>query len=131
MIDSVIDLSAYRVGAGRVSGGKGVLTYKPGPVAWAAHKSKAKVKLAWGPLGTAKTTWLCWRIFYKAQRAARYGLSLQALMVRDTYRNLADSTLQTFLYWFPEGQLTIKTHSDPVELKLWVPLFDQPGKGFW
>ena len=38
--------------------------------------------------------------------------------MRDTYRNLADSTLQTWLYWFREqGEIA---HSMPVDFKLYV-----------
>ena len=122
---------SYAQGAIKVENNKGALIYRPGPVASTAHASQAKLKLAWGPLGTAKTTWLCWRIYYVAQRAALHGLSIRALLARDTYRNLVDSTLQTFLYWFPEGVLSYKEHSDPVDLKLWTPLPDDPLKGIW
>ena len=94
------------------------IRYIPGPVAYQAHAADKRVKLAWGPLGTAKTTWLCWRIYYKAEVAAKAGYSLRALLLRDTYRNLLDSTLQTFLYWFPEGALCYYAHSDPIEIKL-------------
>lgn len=94
------------------------IRYIPGPVAYQAHAADKRVKLVWGPLGTAKTTWLCWRIYLKAEVAARHGYSLRALLLRDTYRNLIDSTLQTFLYWFPEGVTCYYAHSDPIEIKL-------------
>lgn len=100
------------------------VSYYCGPVAKEAHESQARIKLAWGPLGTAKTSWLCWRVFFKAMIAADAGYSLRALLVRDTYRNLADSTLQTFLYWFPESNgapgLGKKAQSQPVDFKLFV-----------
>jgi len=96
------------------------IKYHPGPVAQAAHLSMAMVKLAWGPLGTAKTTWLCWRFLYLAQMAADAGISLEGLIVRDTYRNLADSTLKTFLSWFPEGMCGYKSKSEPCDYQLWV-----------
>lgn len=121
----------YSQGAIKVKGGKGVIHYLPGPIATAAHRSTARVKLAWGPLGTAKTSWLCWRLFAIGQRAAAHGLSMRAILARDTYRNLVDSTLQTFLYWFPEGVLSVKEHSDPVDIKLWTPLKTDPNKGMW
>ena len=94
------------------------IDYFPGPVAQEAHLSTASVKLAWGALGTAKTTWLCWRVYFLAEEAAKAGYSLRALLMRDTYRNLADSTLQTWLYWFREqGEIA---HSMPVDFKLYV-----------
>ena len=67
-------------------------SYWPGPITEQAHCSTARVKYLWGPLGTAKTSWLCWRVYYKAEEAAREGKSLRAILIRDTYRNLEDST---------------------------------------
>ncbi len=96
------------------------IRYIPGPVAYQAHAASAMVKLVWGPLGTAKTTWLCWETYYKAELAARHGLTLRAIYLRDTYRNLVDSTLQTFLKWFPEGEMCYFAHSDPYDIKLRV-----------
>lgn len=101
------------------------IDYHCGPVAKAAHESPAKVKLAWGPLGTAKTSWLCWRVWFLAMDAAQAGYSLRALLLRDTYRNLVDSTLQTFLRWFPEAvgeQLGVgkMARSVPVDYRLFV-----------
>src|SRR5918999_3835658 len=87
--------------------------YFPGPVAQEAHLSTAELKLAWGALGTAKTTWGCWRIYFLCERATEAGYSLRALVMRDTYRNLADSTLQTWLHWFKTyGEIV---HSNPVD----------------
>jgi hypothetical protein len=92
--------------------------YYPGTIAQEAHRSLATVKLAWGALGTAKTTWGCWRLYFLAERAALSGYSLRALVMRDTYRNLADSTLQTWLYWFKTyGEIA---HSNPVDFRLHV-----------
>lgn len=103
------------------------INYFAGPVATEAHESPAVVKLAWGPLGTAKTTWGCWRIFFKAMIAAEGGYSLRAICVRDTYRNLADSTLRTFLFWFPDAKdvtdgpsLGYTAQSQPVNYKIYV-----------
>ncbi len=93
--------------------------YWPGPVALGAHRSKATVKLAWGPLGTAKTTWLCWRAQAIAARAAKAGYSARMLFVRDTYRNLIDSTFQTWLSWFPDKSAAgFVSQSEPIDFKL-------------
>lgn len=95
------------------------LRYMPGPVALAAHRSKAQVKLAWGPLGTAKTTWLCWRAKAICERAAKGGFSARILFLRDTYRNLIDSTFVTWCEWFPpDTACGYKAHSDPMDYKL-------------
>ena len=93
--------------------------YMPGPVALEAHRSKAHVKLSWGPLGTAKSSWLCWRAKAIAGRAANNGMTARILFVRDTYRNLIDSTFRTFTEWFPDGSaFGYVSQSNPVEFKL-------------
>jgi len=93
--------------------------YWPGPVALEAHRSKAKCKLVWGPLGTAKSSWLCWRAKAIAERAAKNGLTANILVVRDTYRNLMDSTYKTFTKWFPDGSaFGFAKKSEPVDFKL-------------
>ena len=96
------------------------IRYWPGPVADQAHRSKTTVKLIWGALGTAKTTWLCWRVWFMAELAAYHGFSLRAVLMRDTYRNLVDSTLQTWLSWFPDGMMGFKAASNPVDFKIFV-----------
>src|SRR5262245_58838393 len=93
--------------------------YIPGPVALEAHRSKATVKLAYGPLGTGKTTWLCWRAKAICDRAAAKGFTARLLFVRDTYRNLVDSTFRTFVEWFPDGQACgYVSQAEPIDYKL-------------
>src|SRR5215813_2796146 len=93
--------------------------YYPGPVALEAHRSKATVKLAWGPLATAKTTWLCWRAKAICERAAKAGYTARLLFLRDSYRNLVDSTLVTFKEWFQDGSAAgYVSQSEPVDFKL-------------
>lgn len=95
------------------------INYWPGPVAHEAHRSRAQVKIAWGPLGTAKTSWLCWRGQAIAARAAKAGHTARILYVRDTYRNLIDSTFQTWKEWFPDGSAAgYVSQSNPVDFKL-------------
>jgi len=85
--------------------------------------------MAWGPLGTAKSSWLCWRAQAISQRAANAGLTARILFVRDTYRNLMDSTFRTFTEWFPDGSAAgFLSRSDPAEFKLNVPAKGNPGK---
>jgi len=109
-----------------------VKEYWPGPVALEAHRSKARVKMAWGPLGTAKSSWLCWRAQAICQRAANAGLTARILFVRDTYRNLIDSTFRTFTEWFPDGSAAgFLSRSDPAEFKLNVPAKGNPGKAHY
>ena len=93
--------------------------YWPGPIALQAHRSRAMVKLVWGPLGTSKTTWLCWRAQAIAARAAKANLSARIIFLRDTYRNLIDSSFQTWLRWFPRDTAAgYVSQSEPIEFKL-------------
>lgn len=104
------------------------MRYVCGRVAKEAHESHARVKFLWGPLGTAKTTWLCYRAWHMAHRAAIAGVSLRAVLVRDTYRNLADSTLKTWLRWFPDkSKFGYLKHSVPADYMLRTPDFPYQG----
>lgn len=94
-------------------------SYIPGPVALEAHRSAARLKLAYGPLATSKTSWLCWRAKAIAARAAKAGYTARILVLRDTYRNLEDSTFQTFKEWFPDGSAAgYVSQSQPIDFKL-------------
>jgi hypothetical protein len=54
-----------------------------------------------------------------SSRTAKAGYSARMLFVRDTYRNLIDSTFQTFKDWFPDGSAAgYVSQSEPVNFKL-------------
>jgi len=76
------------------------IDYVPGPTAKRFHNSNARVKLAWGPVRTGKSVAACWRPFLKAEQLAKKGIALRTLIMRDTYRNLEDTTLKTWMEWF-------------------------------
>jgi hypothetical protein len=76
------------------------IKYEPGPTAIRFHNSIARVKVAWGPVRSGKSTAACWRIFLKAHELAQKGVALKAVILRDTYRNLEDTTLKTWMEWF-------------------------------
>jgi hypothetical protein len=96
--------------------------YHFGPVAVAAHQSRARLKYVWGSIGTAKSTWLVWRVFFKAVQASKLGVSLRAVIMRDTYRNLSDSTLKTWLRWFPDNSMMgYISKSNPADYMLRTP----------
>lgn len=96
--------------------------YRCGPISKAAHESHARVKFLWGVIGSAKSTWLCWRAFFKAVQASKSGVSLRAMILRDTYRNTVDSTLKTWLHWFPDKSMMGHiSHSNPADYVLRTP----------
>lgn len=81
-----------------------VMQYKLSPTGAKASESTARVKLIWGPVRTGKSMWGCRQVFLKACHAAAVNRSLRAIFVRDTYKNLRDTTLKDWLTLFPDGK---------------------------
>ena len=98
------------------------INYWPGTTAQDAHRSRARVKYAWGPIRTGKSVWMCWRFYYLAERAAKLGISLRGIILRDTYRNLKDTTLKTWDEWF--GPMSEVVESTPRTIRLRTPESD-------
>jgi len=96
-----------------------IIKYWPGATARRAHQGHVRVRYAWGPIRTGKSVWLCWRFYYLAVRAAKLGISLRGVILRDTYRNLKDTTLATWDQWF--GPLCETIESIPRTSRLHLP----------
>jgi hypothetical protein len=95
------------------------VNYAPGPTAEHFLLSPARVKLAWGPIRTGKSVALTWQAFLKAQECAEKGVALRALFLRDTFRNLSDTLLKTWLEWF--GHMgVLKRNQSVVDFELHV-----------
>jgi hypothetical protein len=87
-----------------------VIDYQPGEVATRFHMSPARVKVAWGPVRSGKSTAMVWRFFFKAKDAAANGVGLRGLLLRDTFRNLQDTTAKTLQEWLgPLGTFVNKS----------------------
>lgn len=78
------------------------INYTAGPVALKAHQDRSMIKAVWGPVRSGKSVWACWRAMYRARSAAKKGIPLRGLVIRDTFTNLRDTTLKSFLEWFPD-----------------------------
>ena len=69
-------------------------------------RSNARMRVLKGPVGSAKTTTSLFEIVRRAgeqEPNPRTGLRMtRALVVRNTARQLADTTIKSFLDWFPE-----------------------------
>lgn len=72
-------------------------TVHPSTVPW--HNSHARVKALCGPVGSGKSTAACMELFFAMRESA---IPLEILVLRESYRQLHDSTRKTWLYWFPE-----------------------------
>lgn len=86
-----------------------VLTYKPTPTGALFHASRKRVKGVLGPVGSGKSVMCCWEIVilssqqipnpYDNVRRSRW------LILRNTYRQLLDTTVETWMQWFPQTKM--------------------------
>lgn len=83
--------------------------------------SKNYVRCVMGPIGSGKSVACCIEIMRRAirQPASPDGVRRSRIaVVRDTFMNLKDSTLQTWLSWFPEGLISKVTWSPPISIRV-------------
>ncbi len=81
------------------------IEYIASPTLQRFHESDAFVRGIRGPVGSGKSTGACWEIWRRAheQKIAANGRRMTRwAIVRNTYRELADTTVKTWLSWFPE-----------------------------
>ena len=79
--------------------------YQASPTLSRLHRSNAFVRGIRGPVGSGKSTGMCWEIMRRAreQKPGPDGIRrTRWAVVRNTYRELNDTTLKTWLDWFPE-----------------------------
>lgn len=93
------------------------IDYNPTPTARQFMLSNAKMRVLMGPVGSGKSVTSCFEIIRRAseQRPNRQGIRKSRwAVIRETVRQLQDTTIKTFLDWFPdtvcgEYRRTIKT----------------------
>ena len=81
------------------------IVYNASPTLSRLHRSDAFVRGIRGPVGSGKSTGMCWEIMRRAreQKPGPDGIRrTRWAVVRNTYRELTDHTLKTWLDWFPE-----------------------------
>ncbi len=79
------------------------------------HASTARRRCVMGPIGSGKSTAMCMEIMRRAyeQKPGPDGIArTRFTIVRNTYRELKDTTLKTWLYWFPEHIFGNFAHGD-------------------
>jgi hypothetical protein len=82
-----------------------VSIYKAGRTASFFHLSDHRVRGLMGPLGSGKSTACCGEVMARAVRQPVDSTGkrrVRCAVIRNTYRELADSTIRTWLDWFPE-----------------------------
>lgn len=82
------------------------ISYAATPTLARFHRSDAFVRGVMGPVGSGKSTAMCMEIFSRAVRQAKAHDGKRKsrwAVIRNTYRELKDTTLATWLSWFPEA----------------------------
>ena len=81
----------------------------------AFHDSTSFVRGLMGPIGSGKSVACCWEIFKLAQQQEPDDDGLRRTrwaIIRNTYRELIDTTMKTWFEWFPERSgVFLKTES--------------------
>ncbi len=83
-----------------------LLTYAAPPVCSKFLMSDAKMRVLMGPVGSGKSVTSCFEIIRRASMQAPSPDGIRrtrCAVVRQTVRQLRDTTLKTFLDWFPPG----------------------------
>lgn len=92
-----------------------IITYTANRTFQKFHPSDAMVRAVMGPRGSGKSTGCCWEIMRRAakQKKAPDGKRyFRAVVVRNTYPELRDTTLKTWLYLFKEDIFGRFNHHD-------------------
>jgi hypothetical protein len=82
--------------------------FKPGPTVARFIRSRSRVKGIRGPIGSGKTTGALWAMMQEiyGQPPMHDGIRrARWLVVRNSYRELADTTIRSFWDWFPPDAL--------------------------
>ncbi len=74
-----------------------MIEYNPLPSAVKFHEARTRVKVAWGPLGSGKTSLGLWEFVLSCLES---NIPLDGMVIRSSYRELRDNTLKTFTRWF-------------------------------
>ena len=81
------------------------LNLEGSPTVWAFMQSEAFIRLILGPVGSGKSSGCCGEIMRRSMEQAPGSDGVRKTrwaIVRNTYRELKDTTLKTWLEWFPE-----------------------------
>jgi hypothetical protein len=82
------------------------ISYTPTPTVAKFMGSDAKMRVIMGPVGSGKSVACCFEIIRRAsqQKPNAQGVrKSRCAIVRETVRQLSDTTIKTFLDWFPPG----------------------------
>jgi hypothetical protein len=113
------------------------IVYTPPPTVAEFLRSNSFGNFIVGPVGSGKTTGMLFRIakMAKEQRPGPNGKrKFRAIIVRNTAQQLMDTSLRSWLTWFPEGEAGVyervnkifHLRFDDVEAEVWFRPLDTP-----
>ena len=82
------------------------INYVPSKTIKEFYASDAKMRVVMGPVGSGKSVGMCFEVLRRAmaQEPGKDGFRrTRFAVVRNTVRQLADTTIKTWLDWFPDG----------------------------
>jgi hypothetical protein len=79
------------------------LAYKASPTMARFMRSNARVRVAVGPIGSGKSSACCVELIRRAAEQKPFGgvRATRGVVIRNTYRELEDTTRKTFEQWIP------------------------------
>ena len=83
------------------------IDYTPAPVQAKFMQDNSRMRVLMGPVGSGKSVTCCFELIRRAsmQRPNDRGIrKTRALVIRETARQLQDTTVKTFIDWFAPGQ---------------------------
>jgi PBSX family phage terminase large subunit len=101
------------------------VNYTASPTMKKFHQDETFVRALMGPIGSGKSVACCMEMLLKsfAQEPNKDGIrKTRWVVARNTYRELMDTTIQTFFDWFPE-QLGVFKKMD-LKFSIQIPLAD-------
>ena len=79
------------------------IAYTASPTLARFHRCDKRVRVVTGPVGSGKTTAMCWEIWKRAHEQPKGADGVRRsrwLVARSTYRELKDTTFKSWLDWF-------------------------------
>lgn len=81
---------------------------------------KNYIRCVMGPVGSGKTVGCVNELFFQCYNQWKNPVDntrrSRIAIIRDTYKNLTNTTLETFLQWFPEGVISKVKWTPPIEI---------------
>lgn len=82
------------------------IDYTPTKTGVEFMNSDAKMRVIMGPVGSGKSVLCCFEVIRRASQQAPNAQGVRksrCAVIRETVRQLSDTTIKTFLDWFPDG----------------------------